>query len=1037
MSDLQKNKEEVAKNLKQLESDFIDISGQVEKAKASNNTAALDSLEGIYRTLLDEETRLQNTYSDLVEQEKKPELERIQKLTAELRQPAYMYESGDTTSYVPNYMSMYGMPGATAIKTAAPDPEKVKNRQRELVGEIYNLKGNRELERIPTTLMAQVETLQDPISKARLLENTYGKGSVLPVDIGGTTEFFIKQPDGSVKSTLDKGIASLAGIAAETPALAAEIASFIALGAATKSPAVASAGSAAIGSGIGGLTDEMLRYAYNLKPDIEGTVARRGGQFVLGLGTGMVTDVAIPSMRATRMQNPFSNVFAQKLESSAQRLMTAEQKLAAKEGRKAGKIQVPMGARVAGQEGVDIQSELAGKYARSNIASSARSTQETLVRLANYVKSKASATAGDFSDIAIKKENQRKALAQELSSLTGRNEAIIKNALDRQTRGPLSDVDNLGKILLTSVRDARSQAIKNVKAAREEVFNLADNAGFQITPEEMLDEVARISREVDPSGAANRSAAEEVTNRLRLRRDAPQLLQQAQKEAQTFIDNGQNPPQDLIQRIENLNLLSRPLTAKDFDEFIKGFNEARPKDVFSGKSRDVFGGQIASGLSKYRRDVLGSLTTTRPDGTIVNIGNLFDQYADEVGTRQKYNENLLGSILEEAGGEQSKDSRAIVSAVMREPDSIRRVVQSLRELGAADPSRAGEADQVLGLLQLQYMNDIGIGKGGATQVKIDEGFLDALFGSEAAAQKRSLKAINRNLQTIKGLDSAKLTLDDIKKMGKPLSDKERKELAKSVVKRNQAQKEERELISSAIFDAAKAGNFANMDADVLAQAILNSKSSAQTEMIMKQLSNASLESRNLFKGDFLRNVFDMFPGGKSTANAPFEPIFDTKKFISAYESPNNTGVTPFARNLEIVLGKDTAQQIYDIAKLYEANAIKNKSEQVITAKAGLGPGTSFLYIPVGQIASSARNRVLAAMLSDGNALTTLRNAIAKNAMPGAVNDVYNKMAKDMFLSRKGAELLAHQASSDSEFAAELTNMAKEFEQKENLNQQQK
>jgi hypothetical protein len=1031
MSDLQKQIDTAYSNIKSLEPLYADIFERIDTAKAAGDTRQEDALTYEYDLLQKEENRLQNVYGELSKEKEKPNLERVQALTKELRKPI--------VSPMPNYMNMGGRGGMGIPTPMYPDPglsiKEQEARKREIVANLYKIPvspGGMESEKIPTSLMAQVETLQDPTSKAQLLENTYGKGSVLPIDISGKTEFFIKQPDGSVKTTMDKGIAGLAGVAAETPAVLGEIASFLAITGATKSPAVGTAGSAVVGAGIGALTDEMLRYAYNLQPDIGGTAARRGGQAVLSAGIGMGSDVAIPAMRAARMPNPFENVFAQRLESAAERLMTAEQKLAAKEGRKAGQIQVPLAAKLAGQEGAAIQSELAGKYAGSNIASLGRSTQETLLRLSNDLRKGIPVVLSDFSDVAAKKLEQRNVLAQEISFSSGRNKRIVENSLNRLTRSPISDTDNLGKILLTSVKDARTQAIENVRAAREEVLNLADNAGFKITPEEMLDEVARISNQADPSFAANRSAAEEVTNRLRQRRDAPQMLQQAKREAQKFINGRQNPPQDLLQRIQDLELLSKPLTAKDFDEFIKGFNEARPKDVSSGKSRDVFAGKIASGLSQYRRNIFDSLTATRPDGSQVKVGDVFDQYSDEVGTRQKYNENLLGNILQEAGGEQSKDSRAIVSAVMREPDSIKRVVQSIKELGASNPARAGEADKILGLMQVQYMNDIGLGAGKGSQVKIDDGFLDALFGSQAGAQKRALLELNQNLKTVKGLDKADLTLEDIKRMGQPLSEQERKSLIKTIVKRNEFQKQQSELLVSDVFDAAKKGKFENLDADSLSAAILSDKSTLQTANAMKELSKSSLEARNLYKGDFMRYLLDRFPGGVPSANTPFQAPFDTKKFIDAYGPPSGAGVTPFAQKLKIVLGKEQAQELYDMALLWDANIIKKSSDTSVIPRAGLGAGTSFLYIPVGQMIQSTKNRILTAMLSSGYKSNALKAALNSNARPGAVNDVYNQMAREMFMTRQGVTALANQAKDDPEFSLYLTNMAKEFEEKQGL-----
>ena len=331
------------------------------------------------------------------------------------------------------------------------------------------------------------------------------------------------------------------------------------------------------------------------------------------------------------------------------------------------------------------------------------------------------------------------------------------------------------------------------------------------------------------------------------------------------------------------------------------------------------------------------------------------------------------------------------------------------------------------------MNNIGIGRGGATNVQVDTGMLDSLFGKEAAAQKRSIEELNRNIGKIKGLDASNLSFDDIKRMGQSLSETERKSLAKTITKRLQDEKEEERLVNSSVFKLAKKGNFNNIDPDTLSKAILSSSSTTTDAIVaMRELSGMSLEARNLYKGDFMRELLDQFPGGTPTANAPFETLFDTKKFIAAYKSPNETGKTPFAKKLEVVLGQEQARELYDIARLYEANIVTN------TSAAGFNPrfvATNrgvVLGLPLGQLLLSTKNRIITGMLSSASQRNALKKALSKTAMPGAVNDAYNKMAKEMFLTRTGLTALAHQASNDPEFSAELTNMANEFQEKEGL-----
>ena len=1028
MSDLQKNKQVIEADLANLSIGIVEVGKRLKKAKEEGKQADPVLLEKL-RFFEGKAEELQNQYSSLQEEEEKPQLEEVRQLSKELEA---------RPSFMPNYMGMGGGGFNTPpIMTDQPSPEEFKARQREVVGKLYNApvgEGGVEGEMLPTSLMAQVATLPSPESKSQLLEKTYGKGNVLPIDLGGKTEFLIKNSDGSVKTTFNKGVAGLAGIASEAPVVAAEIASFIGTLGATKSPTAAVLASSAVGGSVGSLIDEGLRYSYGLDSDISGTVARRGTEALIGAGIGGITDIAIPAMRATRIKNPFENAFAKELESAAERLMTREQKLAAKEGRQAGVIQVPEGARLGGPQGVEMQSDLAGRYSGTNIANSARGTQETALRLFNDFKSGVPVTANDFSDIAVKQGAQRKALSSEIAALTGRNKNIIEAAMDRQTKGPLSDTDTLGEILYSSIKASEDQAIKSTTEQYDVLAKVADDAGFQISAKDLIDIVSGIKREVNVGGAFNESAVTGVEKNLKEVRDAPRLIAEATTRLSQTTKAGER--QDLINEIERLQSINKPLDFKSFDRYIRAFNDARADNAVGGTTKDAFGTAISSKLSELRRGIYSQFDATDANGITRNLGDEFAKATELVKARGAYEKNLLGGILKEAAGEQSKTPRDIVSAVMKEPATVDRVVQALRELGTADPSKAEEADRVLGLLQLQYMNDIGIKPSirgqGARTIEADRGMAESLFGKNSAAQLRSLESLNRNLRSVGQLDEAKLTIDEVSQMGQALSENERKSLASTITKRIQAEKEEGRLLTSEIFKMAQKGNFENIDPATLSKSILSGFSVAQTSAAMRELSKMSIESRNLYKGDFKRELLDQFKGGTPTANAPFQPLFDTGKFMTAYGPQSKTGKSEFAKKLEIVLGKDDADFLVDLARTYESNAITNVRSKGYAPKGVISTGTSFFYVPIGNMTDYVRNRYLAAMLSSGSNMKSLRLALANNSLPGGVNQAYEKMAKDMFMTRQGVEALSYQASGDPEFSAELTNMAKEFKKKQGL-----
>lgn len=1022
-------KQLLGENMNTLNSTTIEIGKKLDKAKADGNNEEYSALLGDLRIIQDDIERLQDEYTSLQEQEAKPELERISALGQELRQPK--------PSYMPSYIPIGG---SMVPNRNLPTVKEDTQRKREIISELGILPpasgAEMESEKLPASLLAQLGSLPTPEGKTQLLENTFGKGNVLPIDVGGKPEFVIKLPDGSTKTTLEQGLAGLAGAAAvEVPLTIAEGAAGLTALGATKSPYLAAGAAAGTRATLGTGIDEALRLSYGLSSDLGGSMSRRGTEATIGLGLDAAS-AGIAGSIASRMPSQFDNRFLQELQASRQRLMTTEQKLAVKQGRQPGVLEIPAGA-AAGQIGVEIQSELAGRFNKTRINNLAASTQDTLFRLFDNFRNDIPATPNDFADIAAGKEAQKAALSQQIAGATGRSKAIIELTLDRQTRGPSSNIDELGDILLSSLKNAKQQAIDDVGQDYKEIFFLADQAGFKITPEEMIDVVARMKRDVNVSGAAETSAVDGVLGRLKAKRDAPKNLARAKERMEEMLSEGKTPPQDLVNKIQDLETLALPMDSRAFDDFIKNFREARPKDMASGAGKDVFGRKIANKLSEYRKNIYDSLETTLPDGTTVNVGNLFEATSKEVDLRRGYEKNLLGNILKEVAGEQATTPRDIVGAVLKEPATVSRVVKSLRELGASDPSKAGEANRILGLLQVQYMNDIGVqplvrGSSRVREVKPDEGMLNALFGQNAPAIARSLQDMNVSMRQIGKIDSTKLTIEDIRRMSLPLPDEERKALTKTIAKRLQLEEEEKRLISSEIFKLAKKGNFDNIDPDILSQSILGRSTIGEVTVAMRELSKSSIESRNLYKGDFKRALLEKYRGGDPTTNAPFEPLFDTRKFIADYESPAGQGKTQFAKKIEIVLGKSEADKLYDIAKLFEAAKITDTSISNFPARTiSSGKGGLTLIVSLNQAKDSIRNRYIAAMLGNEKNTEKIRRALSKN-FPGGVNNAYNDIFGDLFLTRTGITALAHQASSDPEFSAELLNTAKEFSQKQGI-----
>ena len=997
-------KQLLGENMNTLNSTTIEIGKKLDKAKADGNNEEYSALLGDLRIIQDDIERLQGEYTSLQEQEAKPELEKISKRRDELERTA-----------VSTYMPFGGM-----MFSSEPAPP-TKERARELVAEIYNApvgEGGMAAEQLPAGVRASVGALPTPEGELEYLKKTYPKANIVPIDIAGKTEYLIKNQDGTSLTTLDKGVAGTAGmLAVEAPIALGSTAAGIGTAIATKSPVTATLAAGGTELALGTAADAITRAALGMPQQFGEDVSRRGLQAGIGTALGLGIDVVPSAVVAARMPSNFQNEFLKSYQESVKRLGLPE-------------TAIPAGAQF-GQQGIQAAQELSGQFPKAGIAANMRKAQESIRTLFEGVKKGVPATANDFSAIAVNQKGQRDALKNSISRATEKSEAVIESAMEKILKSRAkTNVDDLGNILRTNIEAAEAQAIKSTTKQYDVLADVAERAGFQISASDLLNELPKIKSKINVGGAFDEAAVKGVENRLKQVRDAPKLIAAAQAKLKRAKTPGQR--QDLTAEIQRLESINKPLDFKAFEAYIRAFNDARPDNAVGGTTKDVFGAGVSSELSKLRRDIYSRFNATYPDGTVKNLGDEFETATQKVQSRGAFEGNILGRALKEVAGEQSTTNRNIVSSVMKEPFTINRVLQATKQLELDDPTQAGITDKLQGMMRLQYLNDLGMGsKKGVVLLDYDQRMLDSLYGNKAAAAARGLDSLNDKLRVLKSANVPEMTLTDLNALSSALSKDARDEVANGIIKRNALEKQEEALVRSSIFKAASKGNFENIDPDLLSKSILSKASSiGETKTTMAKLSQASLESRNLFKGDFMRNLLDEYPGGTPSAAAPYTPLFDAKKFLADWEAP--TGKSQFAQKLETVLGQKDAQFLYDLAKVYEGNTIADIAAKGSNLRMISGGGGVTVIAPVVPIISGLRNRYIAAMLSTGSERYGLKSALARNALPGEVNDAYVKMFKGAFATRQGIMALANQASSDPEFSAELQNAVREFEEKEGL-----
>lgn len=974
--------------------------------------------------LQDEADRQSEAYADILAEESEAKTKEVAKQTQLLREGTYK----------PTPLSSFGAfsPGEIPVapRPEIKPPQELADKRKQALSVVTGIpveKISEGIKNMPASERFVLGSLQSGDTEAKYLEKIYGEGSVFPVEMDGETKFVVRRKDGSAFTTDKKGIAGTAGaVAVEAPILAGEIGAFLGTLAGTKSPTIAVVASGGARAGIGTVVDAGFEKMLGLEPEWSKAMTRRGTEGFVSAVTGGVVDKATSKFLSNRVSGTFANEFADELERSAARLTARERAAATSAGRLPREITIPAGARIAGPRGLASQQVLAGELPESGFVGAMKRSHEAIIDLVNNFKNGIPLDPSKFAGVAKRQASLERQLVSEIAEKSNLSaEAIRANAEARMAAfGSIdSNVDKLGEILGESVKlaDKELKDFKNEKYA--EVWDVADTAGFQMEPFELLEMFQGIRRTQNRGGTANAAAVESVEKRLERRARASELLDEAESKAQKFLEKGENVPFDLQKEIDDLSALQGPINANEFDAWIKEFQNLRQDNLVGANTKDVLGQMVAKEASNKRMEIYSGYNATMPDGSVVNLGDKFREASQAVAAREELQTGLLGKVVEQELGTTKMYPREIVSTVMKEPAKIRRVMDAVAKYEAADPSRAGLTADINTRMQKAYFDSLGFGRPGVnvSSIKYDRQMVEELWGQAAPRVMKDLDELNLTLS--KAGHSSQLTFDDIARLGSVLDEKSRDQVKKQIAARLRVEGKLQILRNNQLFKLASKGDFRRIDPDALTGAILSDGFTiTETKTILSKLSRFSPDARNLYKGDFVREMLNKFPGGDSPAGPPYTPIFDTEAFAKAMSAP--VGKSQFRKKVEAVLGEDEAQFWYDIALAFNANKIRPAADlENVRATAGFAGVSMYLAQGLGK---NTRNRIMAAMLSSGSKRHGLQRALAKEVGGAAVDDAYREMFKEVFTTRTGLMALANQAKDDEEFSLYLAEMAKRF-----------
>jgi hypothetical protein len=967
-------------------------------------------------TLGEELKRLDDSYVEIDQKEADVELQKVGESSQRLRESKY-----STPQVV----------GVAGVSIPQPPPprtkQEVEEQRREDLSVVLGIPKERinpDLNAVSKRTQLALGLLKDQPTEQEFLEKQYGAGNVRPINIAGKNEFIIKKPDGKFATTdIGGGTKILGSAITEVPTNVAETAAGLSTFYATGGqPAPALLASGATYFSVGTAIDAAAESALGLDPNWERIVSRRGTEAVVGTALGFGIDKTAARFLGNKIGPNFVNEFANNLEASASRL----QSRAAAQGL-TGEVSIPAAARIGGEILLEEQKRLASVVPSAGFAGSMKRTQQTLRELWNSFSSKVPANPSLFQGLADQNRQIRNGVVEEIAKRSRYPQSVATQAIRNMQGRNIAVQDNqdeLGQFLLDALSESEQRAVKIKNETFGDFFDFANQSGFTINPEDLLSTVEGIVRKNNPKGAYDSSATNSVLSRLTARADAENLLNQKLAIQQKLISENKGVPRQLKKEIKDLESAIGPIDAHEFDSWIKAFRDARPDNAAGASTKDQLSGMIAGDMSALRRSSFGQYEATLPDGTQRNLGDLYDETVKTYDQRMSFERNLLGSILREDLGEMSTSPRQAVSATMREPYTIKKVLDAVSFLEREDPTKSGLTKKVTEMMQSQYFSSLGYGMPGVSvsSIKYDPAIMDALFGQSSKRITQSLDALNKQIVAKKL--PANATFQDVIDLGNALDTNTRNRVLKNIYLRLEAEKELQSVEARTIFRLAKKTNFQRVDSDSLNRAILSDASTVtDVKELMLDMSRMSATDRNAYKGDFIRGILEAFPGGKAPQGKPFVPIFDTEKFVTSMTSPS--GKSPLRTKIETVLGKDDAQFLYDLANAYNANIITNVPIRD-NWRTTMGAGGVSVYLAQG-VTSSIRNRLMAAMLSSPIAKRPgMAEKFAAVISNTGRDEAWADAFKAAFTTRIGLTALSRQMQDDPEFATYVTETARQF-----------
>lgn len=973
----------------QIQDAIVETNKRLADAKSTNNLEAQDKYSSEIETLISELQRFK-IEGQIVEAKTQDALK------AELASPDILLEKTPMSPTTAS-MAQVGTGGMGGISLAGSEVKTYTDKKvLPVLSQLLNIPEDALDIKSGFPLMDRMKAGMAPTEgdKQNWLISKYKRENVIPVNIGGDSNYVIKTGDGKVTLFDEIGATSkdIADISGEVVPTTAAVAAGITAAGTTANPVLI--GLAANGAYFGatGLQDMIVREAMGQKIRPVEVFARRGFES----GIGLAVDLATAGTGKFITRRLGKNVINQ----YGKAIKDAEEVLRSKQMN----VTVSPAAEF-GQSALERQQVYAGKNPKSGEAVRLNKNLDILADYQSSMTSSPKTPQAAFDKVVLTLKSEYDDLVKAVESQDKNAAGIIRRSLDDKLQGIGNfqqwknegfQKEPLGNALNEILSQGKAQVNELKSRAFREFYDAADKAGATVTPKDVSKTIKKAI-----SGFKRIKTNPEVDRIVGTLDQMHAHKLEADRIERLIAQGKEKPTEENLKMIKNLRSSSAPLDMETLNMYVQTIQDAVPgADAIGGKSAQ----QVASVSASALRDLLDSVISQKGLGS--QFADVNARYANDV---LLFERQSPGAILKERLGDTTLTPSQMVDRAISDPAHVDDV---LRAVSLADPN---QVPQFRSELQRAYLDRIGLTSrhGPSDKLDFNPETVSKLWGVDTSGMPNvnSGKLMVGKLQELEGaLKDSKLNLSNVKPdevdlLFKSLSQQEREGVVKSITSRLQSEKKADLMLENTLVKLAKNGDWGRVDNDEFARAMFNAPISDVRTIVGKMPQSERLS----LNADFTSHLFSRYPSnGQMTKNGI--ELWDSDAFLKDVASEKGKEIK---KKISEVLGQDFLDTFTAASRVLSASKMPSSSQQSQLAATSLRRGA--IPAMISKLYSGSIDRVMGAAYSTGRLKPFLR-LIEKDVGYEQADENLKKLFYPLVTTNLGIRAMTHQSRNDPKFA---------------------